>query len=221
MLKTSTKRKIAMKKLLLLGLLLVVGSMTAQKINWMSMEEALAAQEKQPKKIFMDVYTTWCGPCKLLDRNTFSDAQVAKFINDNYYAVKFNAEGDEELTYQDFTYTNPNYQPGRKGRNSQHLFAHALKITGYPSLVFFKEDGTLIQAIAGYKTPQQLEIFLKMIANDDYKKLTTAEAWQDYQENFKGPSATIIRGDKLSMSRSKFTLGLDVSNTISGLASIL
>tara|TARA_R100000935_G_C2827719_1_gene163274 strand:- start:1317 stop:1886 length:570 start_codon:yes stop_codon:yes gene_type:complete len=186
MLKTSTKRKIAMKKLLLLGLLLVVGSMTAQKINWMSMEEALAAQEKQPKKIFMDVYTTWCGPCKLLDRNTFSDAQVAKFINDNYYAVKFNAEGDEELTYQDFTYTNPNYQPGRKGRNSQHLFAHALKITGYPSLVFFKEDGTLIQAIAGYKTPQQLEIFLKMIANDDYKKLTTAEAWQDYQENFKG-----------------------------------
>ena len=152
----------------------------------MSMEEALTAQEKQPKKIFMDVYTTWCGPCKLLDRNTFSDAQVAKFINDNYYAVKFNAEGDEELTYQDFTYTNPNYQPGRKGRNSQHLFAHALKITGYPSLVFFKEDGTLIQAIAGYKTPQQLEIFLKMIANDDYKKLTTAEAWQDYQENFKG-----------------------------------
>ena len=76
MLKTFTKRKIAMKKLLLLGLLLVVGSMTAQKINWMSMEEALAAQEKQPKKIFMDVYTTWCGPCKLLDRNTFSDAQV-------------------------------------------------------------------------------------------------------------------------------------------------
>ena len=180
------KQKIAMKKIYLLLLLLATGTMTAQKVNWMTMEEALTAQETTPKKIIMDVYTTWCGPCKLLDRNTFGDAQVAAFINENYYPVKFNAEGTEEITYQDFTYTNPNYQPGRKGRNSQHLFAHALKVTGYPSIVFFEEDSTLIQAIAGYKTPQQLEIFLKMIANDDYKKLTTAAAWQEYQENFKG-----------------------------------
>ena len=51
---------------------------------------------------------------------------------------------------------------------------------------FFEEDGKLIQAITGYKTPKQLEIFLKMIANNDYKKLTTASAWQEYQENFEG-----------------------------------
>lgn len=175
-----------MKHLFLFALLLVAGTMTAQKINWMSMEEALAAQEKNPKKILMDVYTTWCGPCKLLDRNTFSNKQVADYINTNYYPVKFNAEGAEEITYNDFTYTNPNYVPGKKGRNSQHLLAHALKITGYPSLVFFEEDGVLIQAVPGYKTPQQLEIYLKMIATNDYKSLTTAAAWQEYQENFKG-----------------------------------
>lgn len=175
-----------MNKIYFLLLLFAAGSMTAQKVNWMSMEEALAAQETIPKKIIMDVYTTWCGPCKLLDRNTFGDAQVAAFINENYYPVKFNAEGTEEVTYKEFTYTNPNYQPGRKGRNSQHLFAHALKVNGYPSIVFFEENGDLIQAISGYKTPQQLEIFLKMIANDDYKKITTAEAWQAYQDSFKG-----------------------------------
>ena len=152
----------------------------------MSMNEALAAQKENPKKIFMDVYTKWCGPCKMLDRNTFSNKDVIKFINENYYAVKFDAEGTEEILYQDFTYTNPNYQEGRKGRNATHFFADALNISGYPSLAFFKEDGVIIQAITGYKTPEQLEIFLKMIVNDDYLKLTTAEAWQEYQENFKG-----------------------------------
>tara|TARA_B100001146_G_scaffold213216_1_gene213420 strand:- start:65008 stop:65553 length:546 start_codon:yes stop_codon:yes gene_type:complete len=175
-----------MKYLLTFLLVITTASLSAQKIQWMTMNEALAAQEKAPKKIIMDVYTTWCGPCKLLDKNTFSNPDVIKFINTNYYPVKFNGEGQEEITYQDFTYTNPNYQEGRKGRNATHFFADALKLRGYPSLVFFAEDGTLIQAIPGYKTPQQLEIFLKMIANDDYKSLTTAEAWKEYQQNFEG-----------------------------------
>lgn len=157
----------------------------AQEINWMTMNEALAAQKKNPKKIFMDAYTLWCGPCKMLDKNTFSDKNVIKYINENFYAVKFNAEGTEEIEYADFTYTNPNYQKERKGRNSQHLFAHALKINAYPNLVFFRDNGDLIQSVPGYRTPKELEIFLKMIATDDYLKITTGEAWEAYQKNFK------------------------------------
>ncbi len=175
-----------MKQILLLLAILVTSVTTAQEIRWMSMNEALAAQKKEPRKIFMDVYTTWCGPCKLLDKNTFSNKKVIDFINKNFYAVKFNAEGTEEITFQDFTYTNPNYQEGRKGRNATHFFADALKLRGYPSLVFFKDNGQLIQAIPGYKTPQQLEIYLKMIANDDYASITTMEQWEEYQKNFKG-----------------------------------
>jgi len=175
-----------MKHLLLLLALVATASVSAQKINWISMDEALAAQKENPKKIFMDVYTTWCGPCKLLDRTTFKDKNVVAFINENFYAVKFNAEGTESITYDDFTYTNPNYQPGRKGRNATHFFADALRLSGYPSLVFFKNDGKLIQAIPGYKTAQELEIYLKMIANDDYAKITTIAAWEEYQKNFKG-----------------------------------
>ena len=170
-----------MKQTLLVALFIVlVSPLYAQdEIRWMSMNEALEAQKKVPKKIIMDVYTSWCGPCKLLDKNTFGNKDVIKFVNNNYYPVKFNAEGTESITYQDFTYTNPNYQEGRKGRNSQHLLANALKISGYPTIVFFKENGDLIQPIVGYKTPEQIEIFLKMIANDDYLKLTTGEAWQE------------------------------------------
>lgn len=174
-----------MRYILLILIVFSASALQAQEINWMSMNEALAAQKKSPKKIFMDAYTTWCGPCKMLDRNTFSDKNVIKYINENYYAVKFNAEGTEEITYKDFTYTNPNYRPERKGRNAQHLFAHALKIQAYPNLVFFKENGDVIQALPGYKTPKELEIFLKMIATDDYLEVTTADAWQKYQNSFK------------------------------------
>lgn len=174
-----------MKKLLFVLLILIAGTVSAQKINWMTMNEALELQKTTPKKIFMDVYTTWCGPCKMLERDTFSNKDVIEYVNKNYYAVKFNAEGTEEITFEDFTYTNPNYQEGRKGRNATHFFADALKLRGYPSLVFFEDDGALIQAVPGYKTPPQLEIFLKMIATNDYKNVNTAEAWQEYQQNFK------------------------------------
>ena len=175
------------KSIIIVLILLGVFHVNAQeKINWLSMDEALVLQLDSPKKIIMDVYTTWCGPCKLLDKNTFSNNDVIKFINDNYYAVKFNAEGTKDINYDGVTYDNPNYQEGRKGRNSQHLFARALKIKGYPSIVFFNNDGGFIQTVVGYKTPQQLEIYLKMMANDDYLELTNNEAWQDYQDNFKG-----------------------------------
>lgn len=151
----------------------------------MSMDEALAAQKETPKKIIMDVYTVWCGPCKLMDKNTFSNKDVIDYINEHYYAVKFNAEGTEEITFEDFTYTNPNYQEGRKGRNATHFFADALKLSGYPSLVFFEDNGSLIQAVPGYKTPKELEIFLKMIKTNDYLDITTAQKWEAYQKKFK------------------------------------
>ena len=109
------------KNTLIVILILLISPLYAQDgIRWMSMNEALEAQKETPKKILMDVYTSWCGPCKLLDKNTFGNKDVIKYVNKNYYPVKFNAEGTESVTYQDFTYTNPNYQEGRKGRKEPH-----------------------------------------------------------------------------------------------------
>ena len=80
------------KALLVLVFLISTVALTAQEIAWMSMDQALLAQQKTPKKIFMDVYTTWCGPCKLLDKNTFSNPDVIAYINEHFYPVKFNAD---------------------------------------------------------------------------------------------------------------------------------
>lgn len=174
-----------MKKLMLLVFLSFSAVVSAQEIRWMSMNEALAAQKENPKKIFMDAYTDWCGPCKLMDKKTFHNKDVVHYVNKHFYAVKFNAEGTEEITYQDFTYTNPNHKADKKGRNTQHFLAHALKIRGYPSMVFFDEESNVIAPVVGYKTPQQLEIYLKMIAQDKYKELTSKKSWEAYQKNFK------------------------------------
>jgi thioredoxin-related protein len=175
-----------MKIIFSLSLILVAIAAQAQQIKWMSMNEALEAQKEDAKKIMVDVYTTWCKPCKILDKKTFQHPKLVKYVNENFYAVKFNAEGKEKVTYQGFTYTNPNYVEGRgkNQRNNQHLFAHAMKVNAYPTIVFFDEESNLISPVKGYKTPKQLEIYLKMIAKDDYKEVTTKESWKKYKDNF-------------------------------------
>lgn len=157
----------------------------AQEINWMSMDEALAAQKKEPKKIVMDVYADWCGPCKMMDQRTFTNKGVIDYINTHFYAVKFNAEGEEVVNLGGNTFTNPGYKAANTGRrNSTHQLVMALKVQGYPSMVYFNEEAELIQVIPGYHTPNQLDVYLKMIGSDDYLKVTDAKAWEDYRNNF-------------------------------------
>jgi thioredoxin-related protein len=146
-----------MKKLLLV-LFVALGSIAvqAQEIKWLSMDEALAAQKKKAKPIFMDVYTDWCGPCKMLDKNTFQDKAVADYINQNYYAVKFNAEGNSTITYKGKKYSNPQYVADRKGRNAMHEFTAFLKVQAYPSMMVFDSKGEVKAPIVGYLTPDQL-----------------------------------------------------------------
>lgn len=151
-----------MKKLLL-ALFVALGSMAvqAQEIKWMSMDEALAAQKKKAKPIFMDVYTDWCGPCKMLDKNTFHDKEVVEYINANYYAVKFNAEGKSEVNYKGKKYSNPQYVEGRSGRNAVHEFTYLLKVEAYPSMMIFDTKGEVKERIVGYHTPELLMPLLK------------------------------------------------------------
>lgn len=174
-----------MKKILILTLLLFSLSITAQEINWMTLEEAVEAQKTTPKKIFMDAYTIWCGPCKMLDKNTFRNKDVVAYVNENYYAVKFNAEGNEIINFKGRTYTNPNFNPNTSGRNSSHQLSTYLGIRAYPTIIYLDEQANLIAPITGYKTPSQLELFLKLFALDDFKKLTSDGDWKDYQANFK------------------------------------
>ena len=170
--------------LITLVLTLTSNCILAQKIQWLTLAEAMEAQKKIPKKIFMDVYTDWCGPCKLLDKNTFQNPDVSSYIREHYYAVKFNAEGQEEINFYNQKFSNPNYDINRKGRNATHQFTQFLGVKGYPTMVFLSENGAPIMPIVGYQKPRQLELFLKMIKPGDYQIFSKPEDFENYKKNF-------------------------------------
>lgn len=151
-----------MKKLLLTFFLVMgVFTMQAQEIRWMSLDEALAKQKKNPKPIFMEFYTDWFAQCKMFDANTLQNPEVAELINRNYYAVKFNAEGNSVVNFKGNSFNNPNFDPTRKGRNSAHELTTFLKVEGYPSIYILNRNGEVQEKTTGFKTPEELLRFLK------------------------------------------------------------
>jgi thioredoxin-related protein len=157
-----------MNKFLITGIALVVlavvyafkpsadATSNSGQINWLNLEQAEKAAKESGKLIFIDVYTEWCGPCKMLDRNTFSDPGVIEFMNKHFVAVKFNAEGADAVTFNGKKYSNPNFTPGKTGRNSQHEFASSLKVPGYPTMYLLDGKGAVVHNVVGYRTPDQL-----------------------------------------------------------------
>jgi len=147
-----------MKKSIFLVLFTLVSIVTqAQEVKWMTMKDAVAAQKKNKKPIFIDAYTVWCGPCKMLDKNTFSDPKVAKVLNEKYNPVKFNAEGDEEIQFGGKLYKNPGYQEARKNsRNGFHEFAAFIGVQAYPDMFILDSEGKKVKEILGYHTAEDL-----------------------------------------------------------------
>jgi thioredoxin-related protein len=179
--------KLVMKLYFFLILILLSStSIDAQSINWVSMNEAFELQKKVPKKIIIDMYTSWCGPCKMLDKNTFTNKDLIAFVNSHYYAVKFNAEGNELVNYKKQLFTNPNYDPAKaKRRNSPHQFSQYLGVRAYPTIVFLGLESELIAPIPGYQTAQKLELYLQLFKDETYKEMNSQEAFNIYYKSFK------------------------------------
>ena len=124
-------------------------------LDWYGMGDAEALVAKEPKKIIVDVYTQWCGPCKMMDKNTFTNPEVQKAISEKFHAIKFDAEGAFEMTFKGKKYGNPNHQASKRGRNSKHEFADYFSVRGYPSMVVMDENFNILEKIVGYKDPTQ------------------------------------------------------------------
>ncbi len=150
------------------------------KIEWLTFEEAVELNKTQPKKFFIDVYTDWCGWCKVMDKNTFSDPYIAQYISENYHAVKFNAEQRESVEFQGNT-----FKFVAQGRKGYHELAAALlngKLS-FPTVVFLDEQMRMIQPIPGYQKPENLAPILTYFAEDHHTKTS----WDDFQKNYQSP----------------------------------
>ena len=100
------------------------------KIAWQtSLPAALKMAKRTGKPIMVDFYATWCGPCKLLDKEVYTNAGVIKEAK-NWISVKIDADKNAALVEQ-------------------------YKVTGFPTLTFIKPDGTVMKTQAGLSVPDK------------------------------------------------------------------
>ncbi len=148
-----------------------------QKIQWMSFEEAVSAQQKEKRKLVVDVYTKWCGWCKKMDESTFSNPYIANYINEHYYPVRFDAEQSDPISFQ-----GKNYEYVRNGKRGYHELAVELTMgrLSFPTVVFLDENLSVIQALRGFQSSLRFEQIMTYFAQDYYKDTP----WSRYSENY-------------------------------------
>ena len=141
-------------------------TVTVEDIKWYTFEEAVEMNKTEPRKFLIDVYTDWCGWCKVMDKKTFTDDKVKAYVNEHFYAVKLDAEQKEEITFNEnkFEYV------ANAGRRGIHTLAYSLldgKMS-YPSIVYLNEKFERIAIAPGYKTPEQIMTDLEFAAEEQY-----------------------------------------------------
>lgn len=169
---------------ILISLLPVKGQTTGgQKIEWLSFQEAVRRNATNPKKIFIDVYTDWCGWCKRMDATTFKDSSVVMTFNKYFHAVKLDAEGNDTIVFSGYTFINPN--PG--GKSSTHQLASALlqgKMS-YPSFVILDDSNRMLTTLPGFQPVERIIPVLNFFGENNYKKMSWEQYYKKINDNKK------------------------------------
>ncbi|MBE2246428.1 MAG: DUF255 domain-containing protein [Candidatus Competibacteraceae bacterium] len=171
-----------MKKILLFLAILTGGTQLAlhaqSDVKWKTLEQAEKANKENKKKFFIDVYTDWCGWCKVMDQQTFQHPVISEILNTYFHPVKLDAEQKTPIVFNGKTY---NFvASGRNGYNE--LAAEMLQgKLSYPTIVYLDENLGMIQPIAGFMKPAEIEPILMYFATDSYKTIE----WPVYMQSFK------------------------------------
>lgn len=104
------------------------------KFDHSTLAKAKTEAQKSKKMIFIDVYTTWCGPCKEMAKTTFMDEEVGEMFNKKFVNLKIDAENDSDGAYI--------------GTN--------FKVNAYPTLLFLDENGNLLKKLVGKQSKEKL-----------------------------------------------------------------
>lgn len=144
--------------MVLAALVFAMHSFAGEKpqLRWRSFNDGMAEAKKSGRKVMIDVYTSWCGWCKKMDKDTYSDATVADYLNRKYVAIKLDAESSNKLQYQGKPYT-------------ERELAEAFGVSGYPSIIFLNETGEPITVYPGYADAGKFKTVLSYIGEDHYK----------------------------------------------------
>ncbi|MGH2566707.1 MAG: thioredoxin family protein [Bacteroidota bacterium] len=129
------------------------------KLVWHSFNEGLEQSSKQNKMVLVDVYTDWCGWCKKMDKEVYTDEKVVAIISEKFVVVKLDAESSEKLRYDGKEFT-------------EQEFARAIGVDGYPTTIFFQPDAQPITRVPGYMEARMFANVLNYIGGEHYKTIS-------------------------------------------------
>jgi thioredoxin-related protein len=135
----------------------------AYEITWMRYDEGLAKAAKEDKHVFIDFTTSWCGWCKKMDAETFSDPYVIQLVNDHFVPIQVDGDSKRELDIDGYKISEKN------------LTAREYGVNGYPSFWFLKPDGTKIGMIRGYRPKPDIVEVLEFVKNRGYDTISANE----------------------------------------------
>jgi thioredoxin-related protein len=136
-----------MKKIILFLFLVISTALFSQngiKFGKQSFAKTLEQAKKENKLIFLDAFASWCGPCKLLDKNVFPKKEVGDYFNANFLNLHIDMEKGEGIE-----------------------IAKKYSIYSYPTLLFIDGDGKVVYKAAGYMSPQELISIAKEAVNPE------------------------------------------------------
>ena len=153
----------------------VTEPMGKEQVKWLSLKEAEVVLQTEHKPILIDLYTDWCGWCKVMDKKTYSNEKVIQYINEHFIPVKLDAETKDVLNWKGKSY---------KYDQNYRVNSYAVFLTGgqlsFPTTVFLPVDGSSPQPVPGFLEPKDIEVVLKYFGEGYYGKT----AFQDYLKNF-------------------------------------
>ncbi len=149
------------------------------KIQWLTVAEMQAAYSKSPKPIIVDVYTSWCGWCKVMDKETYRQDKVANYINEHFYAVKLDAESKSSFDWNGKKY---NYSSEDKANELAEMLLYGQ--LSFPTTVLLPTLDAKPAPLSGYLKPNEIEAPLKFFAEGFYKTKTFPEFNQTFKTSW-------------------------------------